>query len=370
MNKFFSFIRTNMVSISLSLAVMSTPVLADSFLDMAKAKVNAATAPYTKWDGPTTGPKATQNKTIVFLASDMRNGGVLGVSKGVEEAAKAIGWKVRVLDGQGTVSGRTSAFNQAIALKPDGIILGGFDVNEQSAGIDTAADHGITVVGWHAAPKPGPIPSKHIYTNITTDADDVASIAALYAVADSNGKAGVVIFTDSAYSVAIAKSDAMAKVIKECKGCTLISVEDTPLSDTSTRMPQLTTSLLQRYYGKWTYSLGINDLYFDYIGSSLISSGLPENKLPRNLSAGDGSQSAYARIRNNMFQVGTVPEPLNLHGWQIVDELNRSFSGQPPSGFSTPVHLVTPKNISFDGGERGVFDPDNHYREAYQAIWR
>ncbi|MGO3345987.1 MAG: ABC transporter substrate-binding protein [Marinomonas sp.] len=370
MKKCLSFVRSNMVSIAVSIAVMSGPVLADSFVDEAKAKVNAATAPYSQWDGPTTGPKAVLNKTIVFLASDMRNGGVLGVSEGVTEAAKNMGWKVRILDGQGTVSGRTAVFNQAIALKPDGIILGGFDVNEQSAGIETAASHGITVVGWHASPKPGPIAKKHLFTNITTDADDVASIAALSAVAHSNGKAGVVIFTDSAYSVAIAKSDAMAKVIQQCTGCTLISVEDTPLSDTSTRMSQLTTSLLQRYYGKWTYSLGINDLYFDYIGSSLISSGLPESELPRNLSAGDGSESAYARIRNHMFQVGTVPEPLNLHGWQIVDELNRSFAGQKPSGFSTPVHLVTPENITFDGGGRGVFDPDNHYREAYQAIWK
>jgi len=370
MNKYIALVKSKLFLATLCLSIATVPAYADSFVDMAKAKVKAATEPYNHWDGPTTGPKAVPNKMIVYLASDMRNGGVLGVSEGVQEAAKVIGWKVRVLDGQGTVSGRTSIFNQAIALKPDAIILGGFDVKEQAAAIETAAEQGIVMVGWHSAPKPGPIPSEHIFTNVTTDADDVAKIAAYAAVAGSNGKAGVVIFTDSAYSVAIAKSDAMAKVIKQCKGCSLLAVEDTPLSDTSSRMPQLATSLLQRYQGKWTYSLGINDLYFDYIGSALASSGLPNSELPKNISAGDGSESAYARIRNHMYQSGTVPEPLNLDGWQLVDELNRAFAHQPPSGFSTPVHLVTSANISFDGGKRNVFDPDNHYREAYTAIWK
>ena len=49
-----------------------------------------------KWDGPTTGPKAQEGKSIVVLAGDMKNGGILGATKGVEEAAAAIGWKVNV----------------------------------------------------------------------------------------------------------------------------------------------------------------------------------------------------------------------------------------------------------------------------------
>ena len=66
---------------------------ADAFLDEAKRKVAQATMPKDRWDGPTSGPKAAAGKTIVFVAADMKNGGILGVSKGVEEAAKAIGWK-------------------------------------------------------------------------------------------------------------------------------------------------------------------------------------------------------------------------------------------------------------------------------------
>lgn len=351
----------------LAVGLCGTVHAEDDFMKAATEKVAKATAHKLKWDGPTTGPAAQAHKTIVYLASDMRNGGVLGVSRGVEEAAKVAGWTVRVLDGQGTVSGRTAAFNQAIALKPDGIILGGFDAKEQATGIKSATAQKIPVAGWHAAATAGPVDG--LFTNVTTNANDVAEIAALYAVVESKGKAGVVIFTDSAYSVAIAKSNAMAEVIKKCKTCTLLGVEDTPLADTSNRMPQLTTSLLQRYGTKWNYSLGINDLYFDFMGPTLAAAGSMAKNM-RNLSGGDGSESAYQRIRTDRFQAGTVPEPLNLHGWQLVDELNRAFAGKPPSGYSTPVHLVTKQNVGVDGGPRNTFEPDNGYRFHYTKIWK
>ena len=68
-----------------------------------------------EFDGPADGPAGAADKTIVVLAADMKNGGVLGVTNGVEEAAEAIGWNVRVLDGAGSIQGRTAAFGQAIA---------------------------------------------------------------------------------------------------------------------------------------------------------------------------------------------------------------------------------------------------------------
>jgi len=340
---------------------------ADAFLDRAKQKVTAATASKTEWDGPTTGPAAAPGKTLVFVGSDMRNGGPLGVSRGVQEAAQFLGWTVRILDGQGTVQGRTAALNQAIALKPDGILLGNFDAKEQSQGVRSANAAGIPVVGYHAAKEAAAVDG--MFVNITTPADDVAEIAALYAIASSEGKAGVVIFTDSAYSAAIAKSDAMAEIIKQCAGCTLLGVEDTPLADTSNRMPQITATLLQRHGEKWTHALGINDLYFDFIGPTLQTAGALGRNL-QTISAGDGSESAYQRIRRGRFQHATVPEPLNMHGWQMVDEINRAMHGQAHSGYVTKVHLVIQDNITRDGGDQNQYDPNNGYRAAYQKIWR
>lgn len=341
----------------------------DGFLAEAKAYVARVSKPHPPWDGPTTGPAAQPGKSVIYVSADQRNGGAAGVARGAEEAARAIGWKFRVIDGQGTAEGRKSALLQAASLKPDGIILGTVDAEEQAATIREIAARGITLVGWHALGRPGRRPDLPIFTNIATDPDAIGKAAAMYAVADSNGKAGVIVFNDSIYVFANAKTKAMVDIIRQCTSCRLLSVEDTPLKDTLTRMPQRTALLLRRYGADWTYSLGINDLYFDAMPPTLIAAAIPGNGYPKNISAGDGSNSAFGRIRKMQYQIGTVAEPLRLHGWQAVDEMNRAFAGQPESGYSNPVHLVTPANIRFDGGPNNEFDPDNGYRDVYRKIW-
>ncbi len=351
------------------LGALHAPAAADAFTDSAKAKVATLAGAKSTWDGPTSGPKAAAGKTVVFVAADMKNGGIVGVSKGAEEAGKAIGWTVRVIDGQGSVSGRTAALNQALALKPDGIIVGGFDTAEQKSAFGNAAKAGIPLVGWNAGPKPGPDAAAGLFANVTVTADDISEAAALWAVADSNGKAGVVIFTDSQYSIAIYKARAMEAVIKKCGGCTVLSFEDSPIADSATRMPGLTTSLLQRFGAKWTHALAINDLYFDFWGSSLKAAGKKGDDLPHAVSAGDGSEAAYQRIRAKNYQSATVPGPLNMQGWQVIDEMNRAFAKAPWSGYVPLAHVVTFANVGADGGDKNVFDPGNGYRDQYKRIW-
>ncbi|HEV8689750.1 MAG TPA: sugar ABC transporter substrate-binding protein, partial [Ideonella sp.] len=65
-----------------------------------------------------------------------------------------------------------------------------------------------------------------------------------------------------------------------------------------------------------------------------------------------------------------VAEPLNMQGWQIIDELNRLMQGQAVSGFVAPVHLTTTANVATQDGQRQVYDPANGYREAYLKIWK
>ncbi|NBI41133.1 sugar ABC transporter substrate-binding protein, partial [[Haemophilus] felis] len=204
------------------------------------------------------------------------------------------------------------------------------------------------------------------FYNVTSDSDQVARLSALLAVAHSDGKAQVVIFTDSLYEIALRKANIMKEVIEQCQTCKLLELIDTPLADTATRMPSLTFSLLQKYGDNLEYALGINDLYFDFMAPALRSAN--KNK-PYNISAGDGSISAYQCIRTDKYQLATVPEPLNLHGWQLVDELNRAFAQEAPSGYITQPHLVLKENITLDGGEHNLYDPQNGYREAYKRIW-
>ena len=198
------------------------------------------------FDGPTTGPVAAEGKTIVVLAGDLKNGGILGVTMGVEEAAAKIGWTVRVLDGAGSVQSRTAAFGQAMALQSNGIVINGFDAVEQQVPIEAAAAAGIPMVSWHSGPKIGCDAPGGIFANVSTDAMTVSETAAKWAMGDGGAAVGAIIFTDSTYQIAIDKADRIKETIEDMGG-TVLEYVDTPIAETSTRMGPLTTALLQKY---------------------------------------------------------------------------------------------------------------------------
>jgi ribose transport system substrate-binding protein len=161
----------------------------------------------------------------------------------------------------------------------------------------------------------------------------------------------------------------MADALRACPGCVLLETRDVAISRAPELMPVVTRELLARHGGRWTSALAINDIYFDYAAPVLAQAGVPSGAM-RMLSAGDGSESAFLRLRTGTFQTGTVAEPLTLHGWQLVDELNRLFAGEAVTGYVFPVHLVTAENISADGGDRLTYDPANGYRDVFRRIWQ
>lgn len=363
---------TNALKFSAAMAAVSIlgiPAASADAVSDAREFVTRLSTPNAPWAGPTTGPKALPGKTIIYVSTDQRNGGARGAGEGVKAGAERIGWTFKDSDGQGSVAGRATALNQAIASKPDVIVLGGIDATEQASVIEDAAKQGIIIIGWHAYGNSGPHESLPIFTNITTDPLEVARAAASYPCAETDGKVGAVIFTDSTYEIAVTKSTAMAEVIKECGDSKVLEVVDTPLADASSRMPQLTTALLQRHGDAWTTSLSINDLTFDFMAPSLSAAGIGGKDNPLAVSAGDGSEVAFQRIRSGEYQAATVAEPLLLQGWQIVDEANRALNNEKESGFVAPAHLFIASNIDSDGGPNNIYDPENGYADAYAKIW-
>ena len=342
---------------------------AHAYLAEAKRIVDAAAQPAAAWSGPRAGPRAQEGQHIAVVAEDLRNGGILGVVDGVVQAAKVIGWSVKIFDSGGAADLRLKMLSNALATGPDGLILVGGDAHALLPGLKAFAKRGIPVVGWHVAAKAGPVPGTPVAMNVSTDPFEVARVTALAAILQSGGHAGVVIFTDSNYRVAQDKANEMAEVVRACAGCTLLEVRDVAISQAEALMPGTTRALLEQYGRRWTDALAINDIYFDYAVPVLTEAGMPTTAMDM-LSAADGSESAFLRIQTGTFQTATVAEPLNLHGWQLIDEMNRLIAGERVTGYVFPVHLVTAGNAERDGGDRLIYDPANGYRDIYRHIWQ
>ncbi|MEJ2454040.1 MAG: substrate-binding domain-containing protein [Candidatus Thiodiazotropha sp.] len=328
--------------------------------------VSKASQRVSQWDGPVSGPAGKAGMSVAVICEDLRNGGVLGVARGIGEAADVMGWRIRLFDAHGTRVGRTSSLEAAFDMQPDGVILLGSDADSLEPGLSSFAKREIPLVGWHVGPEAGKLTAGSVAMNVSTDPMEVARVTAMAAIVESQGKAGVVIFRDDNFAIAMRKAKVMQQVIQACQGCQLLEMRTVAISQSAELMPSETRELLIKYGDRWTHALAINDIYFDYAAPELTKAG----RVVHLYSAGDGSPSAFLRIQAGTFQYGTVAEPLNLQGWQLVDELNRLLSGWEVSGYVMPVHLVTPDNIGFDGGPRMLFDPDNGYREVYRRIWK
>ncbi|MEH0638432.1 substrate-binding domain-containing protein [Streptomyces bottropensis] len=333
-------------------------------LTKARQAVKEAEDVNAPWSGPTTGPEAVPGRTIVYVAQTMTNPGVSGVAKGVQEAAAVIGWDVRTIDGGGTPAGIRDAFAEAIALKPSGIVIGGFDPNSVTKQVQQAGAAGIPLIGWHATATAGPSKNPKLFSNITTNVEDVARISADWIIARSNGRAGVVLFTDASIPFAKRKSELIKKELATCSDIDLLSYENIPIPQANSRTVERVSALHSRFGDRWTYSAAINDLYFDHAAPALRAADRKGDGAPFNIGAGDGDPSAFQRINGKQYQSATVPEPLSEQGWQIIDEFNRAFTNEPASSYVAPVHITTAANSG------GALSWDSEgYRRAYRKIW-
>jgi ribose transport system substrate-binding protein len=347
-------------------ALSQVAVAADDTVASAKAAVARYAGPQTVWEGPTSAPKPMAGMSLVYLSGDEQNDISREYGLYMKAAAAKLGWKLTVIDGKGSPSNWVSGFNQAIALKPEGIAIFA-DAKSLQGPIQTAVARNIIVIGLHAASLPGPNAALHLFVNIQEDPREIGRAEADWPIADSDGKAHVVIITHNEYQIAQTKSDATRDRVEACSGCKVLDYANFPASEAAQRMPQLTTSWLQRF-GVPIYITSVGDNDLDFAIPALRSAGVSPDQAK--LIGADGNRSAYERIRRgNDYQTVTVSEPIELQAYQAIDEFNRAFNKAPPSGFVQPPYLVTAANVNTEGGKQDVFIPDNNYKNHYLKIW-
>ncbi|MDG0816035.1 substrate-binding domain-containing protein [Bdellovibrio svalbardensis] len=316
-----------------------------------------------EWRGPTTGAVAQSHKTVYFIASDLKNGGVSAVVEGLQAASRSLKWSLKVLDGEGNANLVKTHFIEALRAKADGIVLGGVEASQYSDEIAAAHKKNLKLIGWHASPQPGS--SKNLIANITTDPALVAKMAAELVPDRGSKKAGVVIITDRNFSIAAAKVSYMKTIVEKVKAQKVLSIEYVDISKADQVIPLLVEDLNRRFGKRWTHTLAINDIYFDHMN-------YPLKKIKRtdvvNIAAGDGSRIAINRIKSGLSQqIATIAEPLHCQGWQIADELNRAFHGDPQSGFVNEPIVVT--KAFLDSLKSNDVEANISFQDAYMKIW-
>lgn len=336
-------------------------------LDEAKNAVKQYTDPAADFTGPKTGFPVGDKKSVVFVSCAATIALCNDAGAAVKDAAQTLGWNVNVIDGGGTATGWLDAMNKAIALHPDAIIEAAISPDAVPEPFKRAKEAGIPVVSLFASGSPGPIDTAGVFYNEDTDGAAVGTAMAQYAVADSGGRARVVIIYDNTYAIARAKNDAMKKVIEACSSCQLLEDVSTPFGELSKNVPGLLSGWLSKYSGEPLYVLSVGDIAFDTMIPTLNSRGVKAGEVK--LIGADGSAAAYQRIRDGKFQVTTVPQPVREMAYNAVDQVTRALNSQPAVSWSPVPFLVTRDNVNDAGGDQNRYEPANGYADQYKKIW-
>jgi ribose transport system substrate-binding protein len=340
----------------------SSPIVAE-----AKELVKELESTTTKWGGPTTGPKASPGKSIVVITCTSNDPICVEVGESVEEVGGKIGWNVTVVSGnKGTQQEVTEAWNQALALKPDGIVNVATDATANKKSILEAKKLGIPVVGVLSTGEAGPAEDVNEFSNVSQDPGEIGKALVMLAIAESNGEAKVAIDGVAGYAIAEEKTDEMKKVLAKCEGCEELAYNGADLSAFETETPQLISGWVSKF-GPEFWILTVADAFVTPMVTPLRQGGVPPDGIK--IAASDGSPEAYERIRNGEYQVATIPQAPTQLSFQAVDELNRAFNGQPSSGFAQPLHIVSKANVEENGGANNEYIGTVGFEKQYEEIW-
>ena len=353
-----------------ALAVAGVAARADEMAD-AKARMATATQKAGKWDGPTTGPTAAKGKTIIYVGGrhpQRRYRGCVARRRGGRQGDRLDAAHHRrprrdFRPHRGAEPGDRAEARRhhRRRLRRDRAECRARRREDRPAFPSSAGT---------PRSRRGPTPRPACSPTSTPASRTWPIRPPTMAIVESGGKAGVVIFGDSNYEMAIGKARMMEAAIKKCGGCTVLSLEDSPDDgslDPHAAAHHLAAAALRRQVDLFARRerpllrlhgavacrgrQGRHRHAEEHLGGRRLGIGLPAHPHASSTRSRPCRSRCTSRAGSSSTN-STAPSP-SSHG----------------RATSASIHLVTADNIAFDGGPKNVFDPDNGYRDAYKKIW-
>ena len=131
-------------------------------------------------------------ETVAVITPYLAQPGTQAYVEGFQAKAKDAGWTVNVVDTAGDVAAVISRIEDAVTQKVDAIVIN-VDPAQVAAGLQTAKDAGIPVIGMDAGADP------LLVTNVTSNGYAMAAETAVYVANRIGGKGRVVMFVFDAF---------------------------------------------------------------------------------------------------------------------------------------------------------------------------
>ncbi|MGZ4538544.1 MAG: sugar ABC transporter substrate-binding protein [Blastococcus sp.] len=351
-----------------------------AFVDAAQQRVEAAYAG-TDRPLPQSAPKPEKGKNVWLIACSMAAPGCAQPVLAMQKAGTAMGWNMKVVDAKFDFSYYPTVIRQAIAAKPDAIVLQAIDCPTVQQPLREAKAAGIPVYSSTSFDCDDPsVHGEKLFSgstpygksgNIAEFLQGLGALAADTLIARSHGKADVVEVheVDALYDAYVGKG--FEARMNECKTCVYTRAEVTGADYGDGGVQAKTAATLARRPQANGVMAPIDALVSLGAGAAVKASG--RNGL--DFVTVGGAKPTIDMIRAGGPLTLGVGLPLDWLGWATIDGVNRMLHGQPDvdQGIGTQLYDAK-KNLAtspvfYDGNVDANGKARVDYQAHYKQIW-
>jgi ABC-type sugar transport system substrate-binding protein len=331
-------------------------------LTLAKARTDVAAArrPMTKFTGPTTSPGTVpKGKSIVSIYSvpaplPQRSAG------GVVDAAKHIGWKGKVVFGNGNPPGWLAAINTAVA--------GGANAVVMSAGVPALIAPGIAKAKAANAPfvdifNATKTPPPGLVAQIGPPERTEGYRLAEWIVADTGGKgAQILAYNSPQFSDLRVALAGFEQGVKDAgPKYKIVNVTESPATDIGTAAGAQRMAALFRKYPQAKFIFCLSESWAGTFAQAVQATH-------RTDVTGLGTDGDFflPQIRKGAKFVEIGPDT-NEYGWFAMDAVLRALNHKPQVKYDVPFRLMDHTNANSTKGPAITNSYD--YRSAWLKLW-
>jgi ribose transport system substrate-binding protein len=334
----------------------------------AQVKLAEQTATWSQVAPDKPSPPIAKSKKILIIDCTAKGLGCVLQGQGAAQAAKALGWSSKTVDGQGLSSVQNSEILQAVAQHYNGIYMNVIDSNSVESGLAAARAAHIPIVSSLSANPVGNGPDS-VYADVEPNHFQTGVNLSDWAIADANGKpVNYAVFYLSADAAGLERTQGFVAGMKRCKWCQLVGGYQVYDQQNTNNLPLRMESLLQAHPS-------INYVYLD-VGPYvyLLNQGLREaGPIAKNVKivSFDCVTDQVQRLRSGTPYDANCEGNASLQaGWAAVDELNRAFNNAPQANDKVAAQLFTKQNIGLIKNLKIGYDAGFNYQSYYLKLWK
>lgn len=341
------------------------------------AAATTAKAEIAKYEGtikptaptPLANPADLEGKTVWYIPLVGKLPTLVATGDGMADGLKALGATVHVCDGNALPTTIAGCMTDAVNQKADAVVTNYIDYTTVPAGFQQLQSAHIPVLVGGEPPTGGKTSDTSLaFYDVSPATNKRASLAGTFAVADSDGKAQVLVLrlTDSEATKTAAQN--VIDAVKACSGC---SVQTVDLSASAVDKLPAAVSAALAANPNIDYVVTPTDSFDAQALAGIRAAGFGDKVKIITVS---GSLSGLQEIKagTTLADIGVSPV---YQGWAYADALVRLMSGEIPKSLDTSTLRIFTKdnvaqlNLTADEYDTNDWYGDDAYQDAFKTAW-